>query len=254
MKRESKWRGGGSRSGEQTITTYHQPAGKISGKKKRQSTTSQADTDTDFIAKEQECWLERQRASLPENRREAAYDRLVDEELCVDLAGKYARESAERSGEGVGNIRDRYEAIVMEFVCARTGGPLIQDDAADRLTLEKLKQWLYAATKAPAGYELWPELRRMSERTALLRMLAQEYVRDRKTLVKFLRAVFERHRKIGEEHSTWRAKLCTQQLAAAYEPKEIAIELERRGIVAAAATPKQFDALRARVRQYRMRG
>jgi len=69
-----------------------------------------------------------------------------------------------------------------------------------------------------------------------------------------LRAVFERHRKIGQEHSTCRAALCTLQFATEYEPKQIAIELERRGVVAEAKTAKQFEALRARVRQYRMRG
>jgi len=245
--------GGGSPIDAAPSDAKNRPAsGKIFAKNKRWITAGQAEAD--FIAKERECWLMEQRARLPEVRREAAYDRLVDDELCVDLAGKYARESAKRAGGQVGNIRDRYEAIVIEFACARSGGALIHDDTVDPLTLEKLEQWLYAATKAPAGYEVWPELRRTQERRALLRMLAQEYVRDRNTLMKFLRAVFERHRKVGEEHSTWRAKLCTQQLAAEYEPKDIAIELEQRGVVAVTTTPKQFDALRARVRQYRKRG
>jgi hypothetical protein len=225
--------GGDSKPGEQIAAKFRHGAGKIQIFSPEEAKLKQ---DNLHIRRELE--------------REAAYEESCYEELCPDLAGKFARESARETGDTIGDIRDRYEAIVIELVCARSGGALIHDDAADPLTLEKLGQWLYAATKAPAGYEVWPELRRMPERRALLRILAQEYARDRETLMKFLRAVFERHCKIDEAHGTWAAKLCTQQLAAEYAPKQIAIELERRGIVPEGKTVEQFGALRARVRQY----
>ena len=213
-------------------------------------------TEADVEAEVKRRWIETllNEPDAADVRREAVVEQLVSDELCRDLAFSFARESAGHRGEQIGDTRDRFEAIVIEFVCARSGGALIHDDAADPLTSGKLEQWLYAATKAPAGYEVWPELRRMPERRALLRMMAQEYVRDRNTLMKFLRAVFERHRKIGGEHSTWRVKLCTQQLAAEYAPKQITIELEKRGVVAESKTAKQFEASRARVRQVLMRG
>ena len=213
-------------------------------------------TEADVEREAERAWIERllDEPDAAEVRRDAAYQESCDEEECRDLAAKFAHESAKKTGDAIGDVRDRYETIVIEFVRARSGGALIHDDVADPMTLEKLGQWLYAATKAPAGYEVWPELRRMPERTALLRVLAQEYARDRKTLMKFLRVVFERHCKIGEEHSTFRAKLCTQQLATEYEPKPIAIELERRGVVPEGKTAEQFGALRARVRQYLRRG
>ena len=138
---------------------------------------------------------------------------------------------------------------MIELIRKRSGGALIHDDAADPLTLEKLEQLLYAATKTPAGYEVWPELPRMPERKALLRVLAPEYARDCNTLMRFLRAVFKRHRKIGGERSAWREKLCTHQLASEYGPKQIAIELEKRDVVANTKTEKEFEDLRARVRQ-----
>jgi hypothetical protein len=184
-----------------------------------------------------------------EVRNDAAYQERCEEEACRDLARKFACESAKKTGEAIGEVLDRYETMVIEFIRDRSGGALIHDDAADPMTLEKLGQFLYAATKAAAGYEVWPELGRMQERKALFRVLAPEYARDRNTLMKFLRAVFVRHRKIGGERSAFREKLCTLQLAAEYGPKQIAIELERRGVVANTKTEQEFENLRAKVRQ-----
>jgi hypothetical protein len=222
--------------------------------KKRKIRRNFTVADVDREVREREALLKE--AGLLDNvsGSEAAYDDLTNVELCRDVAGEFARESARKTGDAVGDVRDRYETIVIEFIRGRSGGALIHDDAADPMTLEKLGQFLYAATKAPAGYEVWPELGRMQERKALFRVLAPEYVRDRNTLMKFLRTVFMRHRRIGGESSTWRAKLCTHQLAADYGPKQIATELERRNVMTVTTTPEQFDALRARVRQYRKRG
>ena len=51
--------------------------------------------------------------------REAAYEELVEKELCIDLAGKCARESANRTRDAIADIRDHYEAIALGFRCAR---------------------------------------------------------------------------------------------------------------------------------------
>ena len=205
--------------------------------------------DVDLEAQEREAWL-KEKGLLDEiGGVEAAYDDLTNVERCRDVAGKFARESAKKTGHAIGEVRDRYETIVIEFIRSRSGGALIHDDAVDPTTLEKLEQLLYSATKAPAGYEVWPELGRMQERKALFRVLVPEYARDRNTLTKFLRAVFIRHRKIGGERSAWQEKLCTHQLAADYGPKRIAKELERRGVVANTKTEQEFENLRAKVRQ-----
>ena len=45
--------------------------------------------------------------------RGAAYEDLADFELCQDLAGKFARKSAKKTGDGIGGIRDRYDMIVI---------------------------------------------------------------------------------------------------------------------------------------------
>ena len=52
--------------------------------------------------------------------REAAFASLVDDELCLKLTGKFACQSAEKTGEHVGDIgsiRDSYERIVTELLC-----------------------------------------------------------------------------------------------------------------------------------------
>jgi hypothetical protein len=222
---------------------------KGTSQKKRKIIRNFTGADVDREVREREALLKEAGLRNSIGGREAAYDDLTNVELCRDVARKFARESAKKTGDAIGEVLDRYETIVIEFIRGRSGGALIHDDATDPMTLEKLVQFLYAATKAPAGYEVWPELGRMQERKALFRVLVPEYARDRNTLMKFLRAVFMRHRKIGGERSAWREKLCTHQLAADYGPKQIAIELERRGVVANTKTKQEFENLRAKVRQ-----
>ena len=55
--------------------------------------------------------------------REAERERLEDYEFCRDLVSEFARESARRTGEAIGDIRDRYERIVAEFLAARYVAP-----------------------------------------------------------------------------------------------------------------------------------
>src|SRR5262249_32096116 len=51
--------------------------------------------------------------------RETELERLGDFELCRDLAGKFAVESAKRTADVIADIRDRYEMIALGFRCAR---------------------------------------------------------------------------------------------------------------------------------------
>jgi hypothetical protein len=50
---------------------------------------------------------------------DAAFEDLVDFELCQDLAGKFASESAGKTGDAIGDVRDRYETITTELRCVR---------------------------------------------------------------------------------------------------------------------------------------
>jgi hypothetical protein len=54
--------------------------------------------------------------------REAGYEAACLREHCVDLAGEHARESAARTGEAIGEVRERYELIVGELLAARYRG------------------------------------------------------------------------------------------------------------------------------------
>jgi hypothetical protein len=150
--------------------------------------------------------------------REAAYNESVDEELCRDLTGKFARESAaRRTGDTIGAIRDRYEAIALGFRCAR------------------------AAQSSEAPLTLGNALN----------ALAEEFERDRKGLLRFLDAVFKRWRKIDQPDSLWRQQLLTHQHLGG--PKVVAKFLENAGAVSKTTTPQQFDALCQRIKQYRSR-
>src|SRR5262245_54735368 len=105
--------------GAPALTKTRQPSGKIFRKK-----------EAGWLSKARAEWMTGKRGKLTARRLrgEAAYDDLVEEELCWDLARAYARKSAERTGGCNGDIRDRYEEILLEFVRARSGGALIHDD------------------------------------------------------------------------------------------------------------------------------
>ena len=109
--------------------------------------------------------------------REAAFEDLGDYELCLDLAGRYARESTHKSGEGISLVRDRLEAIALGFLCVRGAGS---------------SEALLASSNA-------------------LRAFREEFERDPQGLLRFLRAVFKRWRTIEEPGSVWRVKTVTQQ-------------------------------------------
>src|SRR5437870_3235933 len=51
--------------------------------------------------------------------REAAYERLVSDELCVKLAGRFARDSAKATGDDTATVRLHYDKILIELRCLR---------------------------------------------------------------------------------------------------------------------------------------
>ncbi len=184
--------------------------------------------------------------------REAAYGEVLDEELCCDLAGKFARESARRTeAKEIGSIRDNYEAIV--FIRARSLSVVLRNETnqAQGDFLRKLGRWIgdYASCciHGEEGCYNWT-LSGHTVSKELLSALAEEYVRDRHGLMQFLEDVFKRWRKIDQPGSLWRVKSVTQQHLG--KPKVVAQYLENIGAVSKCTNKSHSESLRARIRQY----
>jgi hypothetical protein len=220
---------------------------------------------------------------LKRNGREAAVEELGDEELCYDLAGKFACKSAGKTGEGIGEICDRLERVVEELLAARyvaEGGKLYSLGTALRGYYEaqgKLKEFL---AELGARIELYAVRRIQGEpdyhwklngsedvravavlcghavREGLMTALGVEYVRDRKGLMKFLGAVFTRWRKTGKERSVWRVKQVVAQHADDVPHHRIARRLEKIGAVAPGTVQPGTSAyrkLRSKIKKIRSR-
>ena len=215
--------------------------------------------------------------------REAAYEELVEKELCFDLAGKCARESANRTGDAIADVRDRYEAIVIELLAARytqTDGNSYalatalrgkyESDSALEEFLPNFSKWIakyvsdcineHTFAFTPLYRQIVPAhtwtLRDHSVSKELLTALAEEYVRDREGLLRFLYAVFRRWRKIGHPHSAWRVKLVTEQHANNVAHHRIAQRLEKIDAVpkgSAVPGTSAYRKLRSRIKKIRSR-
>jgi hypothetical protein len=199
---------------------------------------------------------------------QAAYERLVSEELCDKLAGGFARKSAERTktDDDIGSIRFRYSTIVKELVSMRetqSGGQrysLSNVLRRDYETDEALKQFLPKLSKWIADYvsycirgEQGPTRTLYGHRasTELMKALAQEYVRDRDGLMRFLSAVFRQWRKILELRSLWRVRLVTQQIASRFghDRKRILDRLQKIGAVPSNLTADQTNSWLSKIGQ-----
>jgi hypothetical protein len=211
MKKEATHRGGGPRPGAQAITTYRQPAGKIFTEKKATR-----------LSKPKVQRIKARRIGT-----EAAYEQWAHKELCWDLAGIFAGESARGTGDSIDDIKDRYESIGLEFVSLRQ-----QADGTHQSVISFFLRENQTAAAIKAFFERpgkW-----LGE--DLLSALAEEYVRDRQGLMQFLSECLKRWRKFDEPKS--RARFVTHQLAAKYghNRKRILEELQKRGLV-----PKDED-------------
>jgi hypothetical protein len=210
MTRETRHRGGGRRTGEQTVTKHRQPAGKIFTKKK-----------TTKLSKAKVQRIKARRIGA-----EAAYEQWSHKELCWDLAGIFACKSARRTGDSI-DIRGRYESIGLGFVSVGQ-----QADGEHQSVISFFLRENQTAAAIKAFFERpgkW-----LGE--DLLSALAEEYVRDRDGLMQFLSECLKRWRKFDEPKS--RARFVTQQLATKYghNRKRILEELQKRGRI-----PKDED-------------
>jgi len=239
MKRESKARGGGSTSDEQAIVGNQQLAGKILTKKKP-TRLSKAKV---------------QRIKARRLGRDAADERLMDHELCRDLADKFAREFTKKTGDTISDVRNCYETIASGFVAvgsalkAGVAHPAVfryslsgvlrssyQTDDALRAFLANLDKWvrdyIWARNHGEQDNYSWTLCRYPVSRELRI-MLADEYARDRETLKRFLSACFKRWRKIAAPNSLHSIRVVTQQLAARYghNRKRLLEELQKRHVV-----------------------
>jgi hypothetical protein len=211
--------------------------------------------------------------------REAERERLEDYEFCRDLVSEFARESARRTGEAMGDIRDRYEMIVAEFLAARyvqsdgkhyslgsallsyyeTHGKLkeflkelgtwIELYVLRCISREPIYHWNLNGSEAARAVET---LRRHAVSEGLMTALGVEYVKDRRTLMRFLEAVFKRWREIDQPNSLWRVRLIAQQHLG--KPKVVAQYVENTGVVSKCTNKRHFESLRAKIKQYCSRG
>jgi hypothetical protein len=197
--------------------------------------------------------------------REAAYNELVDVELCSKLTGDFARESAKRTGRDIGEIRDRYESIVMEFLAARyarSDGKRVslatvlrnkyETDEALQKFLPAVSRWLGEYVTAASAEGRAKGSWTMSDHAVgknLLTALAEEYKRDRSGLICFLSAMFKEWRQLLAPDSGFRAKLLTHQMETG-NVKEFAEYLEKIGVVEK-NTPA--EKLHAKIKQWRSR-
>jgi hypothetical protein len=204
---------------------------------------------------------------------DAAYEERCEEEECRKLIGKFARESVRRIRSKIGDIRDRYETIVMELLAARymqTDGKRYslgtvlrgkcETDTALKEFLPKFAKWIgeYVSDCIREHSFGFTSLYRQIVPThtwtlcdhnvgrELLTALAEEYVRDRAGLMRFLFTVFKHWQKLFAPCSPWRVRLLAQQITGT--SNEVAAAMERIG-----AVPRNSQSLGDRVRQYRSR-
>jgi len=215
--------------------------------------------------------------------REAAFERLVDVELCGDLAGRFARESARRTGDPISNVRDRYELIVEELRAVRyvqsdgrrysLSRVLLSECGTDKALkdfLHHLGKWIKAFALRYYVYRLrhntWvmrgsevraiKTLRGCSVSESMMKALGVEYEREPKALNQFLSAVFKRWRKIDKPDSLWRRQLVTQQIGSDVPHHQIVQHLEKIGSVpkcSAAPKTKAYTSLRSKIKKNRSR-
>jgi len=262
MKTKLKQPGGCSRPCDQTITKSWQSCGKFFVGMTRE----EHEADREAVEREDAERLKAMGLKATPNGivpidereagREAAYEELVEKELCIDLAGKCARESANRTGDAIANVRDNYEAIVLGFNGARSLSVVLRNetDQAPGDFLRKLGNWIgdYVSYCIQGKEDRcnWT-LSGHTVSKELLTALAEEYVRDRVALMQFLSAVFERWQKIEQPNSIWRLQLIAQQHLG--KPKVVAEYAQNVGAVSKCTTAGQIESLRARIKQHHSR-
>jgi hypothetical protein len=198
----------------------------------------------------------------------AASQKLLREELCVDLSGTFAGQSAKQIGDDIDMVRVHYEQIALKFVglpsigrdeerrslCEVLRKDYETDDALEEF-LSELDQWIrkyvFACIDKEKKGHRW-KLRGYVASPDLMTALAKEYVRDRKNLMLFLLAAFKRWREIYAPRSPWRQRFVTQQVARRfrYNAKRILDHLQKIDAAPSSLTASQTFALLSRIKQY----
>lgn len=284
MKGESKPRG----AGRTRARTDHRENASVRRKifsKKGEVIGYLTEADLEREKREEQEWL-KQGELTPDawdSGREAAHDDSTDVELCRNLAGNFARQSARKTDEPIGVVRDRYETIAREFLAARypeADGKRYslttvlrskyESDAVLKEFLRKFATWIgeyvsdcireHSFAFMPLYRQIVPThtwtLCGHSVNRELLTALAEEYVRDRVGLMRFLAAAFKRWRKIYQAHSAWRVKVVTEQHANDVPHHRIARRLEKIGAVpngSAVPGTSAYRKLRSKIKKIRSR-
>jgi hypothetical protein len=198
---------------------------------------------------------------------QAAYEQLLSDELCMKLAGNFARESAKATGDDTASIRVRYDVIVRELRCLRetqSEGERhslsdvlhvdYETDDALKHFLPMLRKWIdaYVSECIHAGHTEGWKLHGHAASRDLMSALALEYVRDRDGLMRFLSAVFKHWRNLFAPNGSWRLRVVTQQIAPLFEHdrKRILDHLQKIGAAPNSLTRDQFYSWLSRIGQY----
>ena len=246
---------------------------KPTNQKKRKIRRNFTVADVNREAREREAFLKEAGLRDSINGGEAAYEDLTNVELCGDLAGKFARESARKTGDAIGDVRDNYGRMVIELLAERytqTDGKRYslgavlrgkyESDSALKKFLPKFAKWIdeyVSDCVSEHSFGFNPLYRQIvpshtwtlcghSVSRELLTALAKEYVRHRVGLMGFLLAVFKRWRKLFAPYSAWRVRLLAQQITGTSD--EVAAAMETIG-----AAKRNSRSLGDRIRQNRLR-
>jgi hypothetical protein len=110
------------------------------------------------------------------------------------------------------------------------------------ISREPIYHWNLNGSEAARAVET---LRRHAVSEGLMTALRVEYVKDRRTLMRFLEAVFKRWREVDQPNSLWRVRLIAQQHLG--KPKVVAQYVENTGAVSKCTNKSHFESLRAKL-------
>jgi hypothetical protein len=202
----------------------------------------------------------RRREDERETGLQAAHDSLVAEYRCGDLADRFGRESAKKTGDDILEVPYRYERITEEFFA--TGFILLRDYKTDTALKEFLAGQFAAWIKDYAKHRCRSRFSHYKLKVngpveghyvtgEMMTLLAVEYLRDLKGLIRFLEAVLRRWRKIFERRSLWRLRILTLKLAedCGHDRKRILSQLQMAGEIANDLTPENQRAWLSKIGQ-----
>jgi hypothetical protein len=185
--------------------------------------------------------------TIPRHRLQSAYEKLISQELCYDLARKHGLASVARDGDDFGSTLFRYKEIALKFRQL--------DDALPEHyeTDESLAGFLFALDACLRRY-VFARIDGSKPGTfnqELLAALAKEHARDRTALLGFLSEMFTRWRSILAPNSLLRERILTLQMAARGDnASKIVTQLRELGVLGEVTKERQETAARSKIRKY----